>query len=483
MTAMIGDLERLPAWRVLELYRTKELKPTEYVERCLERIERLQPKLNAFITVMGELAMDDATRAEERLCGGEDGLCLAGLPVAVKDEVWTKGVRTTAGSAAWRDFVPDVDATVVHWIRDEGAAIIGKTNLPEYAAHPRCWNPVWGDTRNPYDVRRVPGSSSGGSAVAVATGMAPLAIGSDGAGSTRIPSAHCGIVGLHPTRGIVSSHGVLTRSATSSLGPMARTVRDVALLLDVIAGFDPLDTSGNTAEPARPFLDGIEQGVSGMRMAWTADLGHLKLPDKRPMLQAYDAAVALAAVGAKIEEPDLVLDYTFDLLIQISMGSTQYGDRPITYLQREEAVERLLACDPEQISPNLRESRSQITPERYGAAKQRLARLQSQLDAAFEQFDVILSPTMAEYAPLIPDEWIPDIYRLGDRGTSYLGLINLTDSCAASVPCGFVDGMPVGIQVMGPPHAEAEVLKVCESLEQVPADRLSEPMDRMWGSL
>jgi Asp-tRNA(Asn)/Glu-tRNA(Gln) amidotransferase A subunit family amidase len=313
--------------------------------------------------------------------------------------------------------------------------------------------------------------------------MAPLAIGSDGAGSTRIPAAHCGIVGLHPTHGIVSSHGVLTRSATSSLGPMARTVRDVALLLDVIAGFDPLDTSGNTAAPAGPFLAGIEQGVSGMRMAWTADLGHVKLSDKRPMEQAYEAALALAGVGATIEEPGLVLDYTFDLLIQVSMGSTQYGDRPITYLQRREAVERLRACDPEQISPNLRGSRAEMSPEQYGAAKRRLARLQSQLDAAFEKFDVILSPTMAEYAPLIPEEWIPDVYRLNDRGTTYLGLINLTDSCAASVPCGFVDGMPVGIQVMGPRHAEAEVLKVCETLEQVLADRLSGPLHRMWASL
>jgi Asp-tRNA(Asn)/Glu-tRNA(Gln) amidotransferase A subunit family amidase len=236
---MGDELRNMPAWEVAALVKARTVSPVEVVEASLARIEALDPVLHAFITVATDRAVRRARWAEEAIRRGEDVGPLHGVPIALKDEAWTAGMPATAGSLLFKKFVPAHSGAVSERLERAGAVIIGKTNMPEFAAWPRSRSRLAGEAVNPWDPSRISGASSGGSAAAVAAGLVPVAIGSDGGGSTRIPSALCGVVGLYPTPGRVSCYGSFSYSPLGSLGPIARNVRDVALVEQVIAGRDP----------------------------------------------------------------------------------------------------------------------------------------------------------------------------------------------------------------------------------------------------
>ena len=299
---MDQELAWLSALELRELIGAGSVSPVEVARACLERIDAVEPHLHSFITVAADRALEQARVAERAVAGGEDLGPLHGVPVALKDEIWTEGIPSTGGSLVFRRFVPSKDATVAQRLRAAGAIIIGKTQLPEFASWPRSKTRLVDESVNPWDVTRISGASSGGSGACVAAGLVPLAVGSDGGGSIRIPSSLCGVFGLYPTPGRVSSYGTFSYSTAGSLGPMARTVRDAAFLQQVISGPDRHDAWKLTG-PAPDILVDLESGVRGLRIAWSEDFGHI------PVAPAIGVAVqravsVLGDLGATVETTD-----------------------------------------------------------------------------------------------------------------------------------------------------------------------------------
>ena len=454
-----------PAWELRERLLGREISPVELVESCLARIDALEPILHAFITVAPERALADARAAEAAIRQGVAGP-LCGLPVALKDELWTEGIRSTAGSLLYEDFVPDRDGAVAERLRRAGAVVVGKTNMPEFCTFSRSVNRLVPESVNPWDARRTSGASSGGSAAAVAAAIVPFALGSDGGGSIRIPSSLCGVVGLHPTPGRVPMRGSFSYSLLSSVGPIARDVRDAALLLQTIAGPDPEDTSCLRDEPP-DFLLGLDDGVRGMRLALVLDFAHVQA---RP--EVIEAVVRgarlLEAEGAVVDQPAARIPDVWDAWIAVRNGRPVYEDVPVPFTQSreflaqlEDPAKRELFCDY-----NLNRVTTQaISRDEWAAGTRVRAAACARLDQLFESYAALITPTMSDVAPLIPDLFespYPNTY----SGTDYTLFVNFTGTTAASYPCGTVDGLPVGLQVIARPGNEATVLRVCRALEQ-----------------
>jgi Asp-tRNA(Asn)/Glu-tRNA(Gln) amidotransferase A subunit family amidase len=449
----------------------------------------LDATLHAFITVAGQEALEDAARAELAVLHGDDLGPLHGVPVALKDEAWTAGVRSTGGSLVFGRFVPERDGTVAERLRRAGAIVIGKTNMPEFAAWPRSKTRLAGEAVNPWDTTRIAGASSGGSAAAVAAGMVPVAIGSDGGGSTRIPSALCGVVGLYPTPGRVPSYGSFSYSPAGSLGPIARDVADVALVQHVIAGPDPRD-GGALTDAALDVIAGLDDGVDGLRIAWSADFGRISV-DPRIVSAARLVLEALTSLGARVEETSTLIPHPWgdgamlvDLQAAVAAGRWDLdddppvpdtsaeqawmwdvfrGDQPLTADTRFEALCRrhaTLLTPPSRLGYDAAPGTTAIsvlpTPDE----------LRASMTAVLRTHDVLCSPTMATVAPVAPDGWATP-YADPYMGTNFTFIANSTGCPAASVPAGLVDGLPVGLQVIGRPGDEATVLRVCRAVENV----------------
>ena len=272
------DICFTPATELAKLLRQKELSPVELTEIVLERIAQINPQINAYCTLTPELAMEQAKAAETAIMAGEipPHARLLGLPVSVKDLIFTKGVRTTRGSLLYKDDVPNEDAPSVERVKAAGGVILGKTNTPEFGWTGSTSNRVFGPTRNPWDLTKTPGGSSGGASAAVAAGLGPLALGSDGGGSVRIPASYAGIFGLKPSVGRVPLYPASATGSLSHVGPMTRTVKDAALLLEVIAGPDERDIyslPADTYDYVTACEAGARDGLKGLRVAWSANLG------------------------------------------------------------------------------------------------------------------------------------------------------------------------------------------------------------------
>src|SRR5919109_3739581 len=297
-----ADLWYMTAIELTDAIRTKRVSPVEVTNAALPRIERLTPRLNAFCLVTAESARQAAQAAEQAVMRGEALGPLHGVPVSVKDLVITKGVRTMRGSKLYKHDTPAEDAPVVERLQAAGAIILGKTTTPEFGFKGVTDSPVTGITRNPWHLERTPGGSSGGAGAAVATGMGPLAVGTDGGGSIRIPSSFCGIYGLKPHLGRVPVYPASTIGDISHAGPMTRTVRDAALMLNAIAGADDRDRlSLPTSHP--DYLQAIDGGIRGLRAAWSADLGFAVVDPQVKQVTAA-AAAAFSEVGCDVEEID-----------------------------------------------------------------------------------------------------------------------------------------------------------------------------------
>jgi len=441
--------------------RTKEVSPVAVVDAVLRRIDALQPTVNAFITVTADEARDDARRAEAAVMAGARLGPLHGVPFSVKDLLFTTGVRTTMGSLIFADQVPTEDAVPVHRLREAGAILIGKTTTPEFGHKPLTDSPLFGATRNPWDLSRTAGGSSGGAAAAVATGQGPLALGTDGGGSVRLPAACCGIVGLKPTLGRVPHvHQADLFSSTSYIGPMARSVAEAAACFDVIVGFDP----GDPHSRPEPIDDPRAVVVRGLRLGWLPRVGN-RLVDPE-VLAAGEAAVRhLEGQGAHVEtvEEDVsAFERAFLVSLQAGLAArvgphmARFGDK---------------------VAPSLRESIERgarwSAVDWVSALGQRTA-MYRRVHALLRRFDFLLSPTVSRPALAIDHDPYEPITIGGEtagtiRGAwyPYLWPFNLSGHPAVSLPCGWSsDGLPIGLQIVGPWYGDRRVLALAGHLER-----------------
>jgi amidase len=452
----------LSAQAMLALLRDREVSAAELVEAHLRRVEEVNGQVNAIVTLTAERALDEAKAADADLAAGRWRGPLHGLPVAHKDLADTAGVRTTYGSRLFADHVPERDALVVRRMRAAGAITLGKTNTPEFGTGSHTVNEIFGATRNPYDLARSAGGSSGGAAAALACGLIPLADGSDMGGSLRNPASFCNVVGLRPTPGRVPAPSEAAAWFTLGVtGPMARTVADVALLMSVIAGFDPaspLALPGDGSEFADPLDRDLDSHVAGLRVAWSPDLGGLPVDAETAGVTAAAPRV-LEELGARVEQVELDLSAAEDAFrtYRAWYYALSFGDLP-----------------QEALGPNVRwnvERGREVT----GADLARAERLRSGLYARMAEFfthhDVLIAPVSQvppfpvdlPYVDAINGEPLPD-YLAWMRSAYWISVLHAP---AASVPCGFTSGgLPVGVQIVGAPFADVEVLRVARAFER-----------------
>jgi Asp-tRNA(Asn)/Glu-tRNA(Gln) amidotransferase A subunit family amidase len=468
-SAETSDITWLPARQLATQIADRRLSAESLIRQCLDRINRLDSRVHAFITLAGEQALAEAREADRAVADNRHLGPLHGIPVALKDEIWTRDILSTAGSLIYRDFLPRHDAAIVQRLRAAGAIIIGKTQMPEFAMWPRSVNRLVEEARNPYDNGRIAGASSGGSAVSVATGMVPLAVGSDGGGSVRIPAALCGVIGLHPTPGLVPDQYTFSYSPHASLGPMARTAGDTALLLQVMA-----DPQCRAVDYSAVLADGIE----GLKVAWTGDFGWIPA-DTRVIESARRAALRLREAGAIVEEPTVQIDDIWPAFSVYTRGFARYeAGVSVPFVQSDDNTARCLAS-PELLMPGVADLLSAPPPSaaEYRRAKAAIERARAHLETLFARYDVICSPTMATVAPPIPEGW-GHPYADAHMGTHYTSVVNVAHGTAASYPCGLVDGLPAGLQIMAPGRREDLVLRMCRALELIQPWSLRPPANR-----
>ena len=453
------DLMSRSARELASLIRRKEVSPVEVVRAALDRIDA-RSDLNAFITVTGEQAMAAARKAEAEVMAGGVLPPLHGIPYSVKDLTATAGVRTTMGSVIYEDFVPNEDAVAVARAKAAGAILIGKTTTPEFGHKPVATAPIFGRTLNPIHPLYTPGASSSGAAVAVAAGMGPLALGTDGGGSIRIPSSCCGIVGLKPTLGVVPHlQAPDLFSVNSFVGPMARDAADTALLFDVIRGFDSRDPYGQgSTPPGRP----VPLTLSGLKVAWLPTAGNPVDPEVASITEA--AVRVMEREGAIVETVDLdfvALERHFLVVLQ-SMLAARVGGHLERFGSRLDAtlIDTVLKG---------RELSAVALNEAGFARTQCFAKLQ----ALFETCDVLVSPTLS--APPLPiDMDVSGEIEIAGKpaGTvrgawyPYTYPMNLTGHPALSMPCGRSSiGLPIGLQLAGRWYDDRYLLGIAALLE------------------
>ncbi len=462
----MNELAWLSAVELRDAYRARRLSPVEVTERVLEQIDRLEGHVNAFVTVTADLARDAARAAERAYRDGGDAPALCGIPVSVKDVVPTAGIRTTMGSRLFADWVPDFDAPLVERLRGGGAVLLGKTTVPEFGWKGDSGNPVNGPARNPFDRARTAGGSSGGAAAAVATGMGPLAQGGDGAGSIRIPASLCGVVGLKPSHGRLpyAPAGALARLVSE--GPIARTVRDAALLLDTLAGPDPRDRLSLAAERT-PFADACDRGLRGLRIAWSPDLGHARV-DPAVARVAAEAVRVLEALGAAVEPVDPAFGDPHDdleLLFATAYAGMDLDGYGPDYRGDPAGARGLL-------DPGLRalvERGERHSAAELAAAHLRRGRLCERVRRFMRPYDLLATPTLPTTAFTAGDDHPGSI--AGTPTTTYGWLpftypFNLTGLPAITVPAGLAGGLPVGLQLVGRWRDDRTVLAAAASFEQ-----------------
>ncbi len=456
-----GDLCDLTARRLAELVRSREVSAREVMQAHLARYDRINPRVNAIVTCVADAALDAADAADAALAAGREVGPLHGLPVAHKDLFVTAGIRTTFGSRVFEHHVPDETALIVERERQAGAITVGKTNTPELGAGSQTFNEVFGATRNPYDLSKTCGGSSGGAAVALATGMAPIADGSDFGGSLRNPASFCNVVGFRPSSGRVPRWPSAAPWFSFNIhGPMARTVGDVALLLDAIAGPDPRAPLSLTVPPLAT-RGALERDFTGVRIGWSPDLGALPVePEVLGVLAGGRAT--LEALGCITNEsaPDL-----------------QGADEIFTTWRAwyfDLAFGPILDAHPGRLKDtvvwNIEAGRALRGPQ-LAEAERRRAALHRRLRAWFAEHDFLVL-TVAQVAPFdVTQPYVTEIN--GETLPTYLDWmkscyeISVTGLPAISVPCGFTPaGLPVGLQIVGRPYDDLGVLQLAHAFEQ-----------------
>jgi aspartyl-tRNA(Asn)/glutamyl-tRNA(Gln) amidotransferase subunit A len=454
------ELTGLTLSEAADLIRRREISPVDLTRDCLDRIERLDPKLNCFVTLTAERALQEARTAEEAIGRGDYRGPLHGIPLAYKDLYETQGIRTTAGSKLLLDHIPDADCTAVAKLKAEGAICLGKLNLQQWALGVTNAESYFGPTRNPWDLNRITGGSSGGSGAALAAGLCYGSLGSDTGGSIRVPAALCGIVGLKPTFGRVSTRGVIPLSwSLDHAGPMARTVRDVALLLTHIAGYDTGDLNSANV-PAYGFMEFLSADVRGWRIALAHD-EFIATSDAEVLIAVREAAKVFEKMGAQVKE----IDFSRSRHIREVSRVILHSDAAAYHRQR-------LQDTPDDFMPSLvpRLKRGlEHTAVEYALAKREQQRIKQEFDTFFADYDLMLMPTTPKAACLFDD---PEAFELA-RFTAAFNLIGVP---ALSVPCGFTPtGLPIGLQLIGNYWDEARLLGAGYAYEQATEWHLQKP--------
>jgi aspartyl-tRNA(Asn)/glutamyl-tRNA(Gln) amidotransferase subunit A len=455
---MADDIAFLPATRLLDLYRSKELSPVAVIEETLRRLETYEGALNAFVLYDPESALGAARESEARWRKGEPRGLLDGIPVAIKDTQLTRGWPRLVGSKtidpnqAWNE-----DAPATARLRAENAILFGKTTTPEFGWKPTTDSPLCGVTRNPWNLERTPGGSSGGSAAALAAGICPIAIGTDAGGSIRIPASFSGVFGLKPTFGRVALYPPSAFGDVSHVGPMSRSVGDAALMLDAIKGPDSRDWY-SLPDDGIAYRERVgEASMKGKRVALSPTLGYAE-PAPAVRAAVEKAAEVFAGLGAVVEPADPFSESPLSIFQTLALGG-------FWALIRSMTPEKIAVMDPGLVATC--RAGEAVTQEQLVEALGKRAVLGAAVRRFFDRYDILLSPTMpitAAYAD-VRDDGQPNPSNYRDWLT-YTWAFNLTRNPSASIPCGFADGLPIGMMVTGPLYDDLGVLQVCHAYEE-----------------
>jgi aspartyl-tRNA(Asn)/glutamyl-tRNA(Gln) amidotransferase subunit A len=475
----VADLCDLPAHELTRRLRAGEVSASDIAESCLARVDAVDERVGAFLTVTADLAREQAMAVDERLRAGEDLGAVAGIPLALKDVLATQGVTSTCGSRILHNYVPPYDATPWRRLRKNGAVLVGKTNCDEFAMGSSTENSAFHPTHNPWNLDTVPGGSSGGSAAAVAAGEAVWALGTDTGGSVRQPASLCGVVGLKPTYGLVSRYGLIAfASSLDHVGTLTRSVRDAATLLSAIAGRDPRDATSVDQDPL-DYTHGLDDGVDGLKIG-VVDGTFSEGVQEGVRARIREAVARLAALGAEVGEVELEhSDYAFSAYYILSPGEAssnlarydgvRYGHRADG---ASDVVEMMMRTRGEGFGDEVKRRiilgtyalSAGYYDAYYGQAQKVRTLVIRGYEKAFERFDVVLSPTSPTTAFRIGE-------RVDDPVAMYLSDIftipaDLAGVPSISVPCGLDDaGLPVGLQFTGRALDEVTVLRVARAFE------------------
>ena len=479
-----NEICRMDAVTLARLIRSRELSPVEVTDAVLARMERLEPLLHAFCTPTPDIARNAAKQVEKRIMAGEDVGPLAGVPWGCKDLICTAGIKTVSGSHAYDDFVPDEDDVVVERMRDAGAVILGKTNVPEFGYSGVGHNPVFETTRNPWNTELTPGGSSAGSGAAVASGMGPFTIGSDGGGSVRIPSSFSGLYGLKASMGRVPLYpgvkderypGVSSWEALEHIGPMSRTVADSALMLSVIAGPDDRDNRSLPRQQGFDWMASLKGDLKGLRVAYSPDWGYAAVDKRVRDIVAGAVRVFERDLGCIVEEASPGWENPYQTFWALLAGESD--------LKGMRAMEQRLG---DRMTPHLRDFlKTEWTAEQLTDAMVARKAVNNKMWRFMRKYDLLLTPTLAVppfeigiQGPTVidgrevePFEWLHFTFPL-----------NFTGQPAASIPAGWTDdGLPIGLQIIGRHLDDALVLRAsaCFEAAQPWKDRWPPMLERM----
>ena len=473
------NIEELTAHKLHKMFEKKEISSTEVTQAILKRIEQNEDKIKAYVSLTPELALKAAEAADKRIAKGEKLSPLEGIPIAIKDNMCTKNTPTTASSKILKNYFPPYSATAVENLEEVGVVSIGKTNLDEFAMGSSTENSGFFPTRNPWDTKRVPGGSSGGSAASVAAGEAIIALGSDTGGSIRQPASFCGIVGLKPTYGTVSRYGLIAfASSLDQIGTITKDVEDTAILMNIISGYDPADsTSVDTSVP--DYRKSLKNNIKGLKVGLIKDLMG-KGVDKDIKKAVNDAVKKLEELGAKIEEVGMpTFEYavaTYYLIAPAEASSNlarydgvKFGHRTeneadllsMYYGTRQEGfgaeVKRRIMIGTYALSAGYYDAY-------YLKAQKIRTLIKRDFEKAFKKFDVLISPTTPTVA-----------FKIGEKTADPLSMylsdistipVNLAGLPAISIPCGFSQGMPIGLQIIGKAFDEETIIRAAYTYEQ-----------------
>ena len=474
----MADAHYMSVRAMSDALRARELSAVELADTHLRRIDALDGSVGSYLALTPDLAREQAAAADAALAKG-DGGPLRGVPMQLKDNLATRGVTTTCASRMLEDYVPPYDAAVTGALADAGAVLLGKGNMDEYAMGSSSETSAFKPVHNPWDTERVPGGSSGGPAAAVAAGLAPYALGSDTGGSIRQPAALCGVVGLKPTYGLVSRYGLIAfASSLDQIGPLTRTVEDAALVLNAIAGYDPRDST--SIEAAVPdYTQGLEDGVRGLRVGVVADLFGEGI-DPEVARVTREAVEQLEALGADVDW-DVSLPTSRAALAvyyvlapsECSANLARYDGVKYGYVDGEASglmagleatrrdgfgieVKRRILMGTYALSAGYYDAY-------YKKAQQVRTLIRREFDAAFERVDVLVTPTTPTTAFKLGAIVDPVVMHANDVCTIPVNIAGLP---GISVPCGLVDGLPVGMQLIGPHLSETTLLRAAHAYEQ-----------------
>lgn len=488
---MESALHHLSIYQAHKLLKEGQTTSVELTEAVLRQIEKVEGLVKAYITITPELALKQARFADEKILrhrkAGESFSPLLGIPISIKDIICTEGIRTTCASRILENFIPPYDATVVEKLKEAGAVIVGKTNLDEFAMGSSTENSAFFPTRNPWDLERVPGGSSGGSAAAVVAGECLGSLGTDTGGSVRQPAAFCGVTGLKPSYGRVSRYGLVAfASSLDQIGPITKDVTDAALLLSVIAGHDPKDST-SVDYPVPDYLKALVPEVKGVRVGVPKEyfIEGMEEGVEKAIREAIDCLEELGAEVVEISLPHTKYALPTYYLIAPAEASAnlarydgvKYGLYiPASELWEEYRLTRGNGFGPE-VKRRIMLGTYALSAGYYDAyylkAQKVRTLIKKDFDEAFEKVDVIVAPTSPTVA-----------FKLGEKVEDPLKMylsdvftipVNLAGICAISIPCGFSEGLPVGLQVMGPAFGEEKILRVAYAYEQATQWHLKRP--------